>query len=192
MTESLSGRGLGFPLRLGVAGLAESTGVTRIEESIRTILGTGYGERVMRPRFGCNLKSLAFAPNNDATANLARYYVTEGLTRWEPRIASREVLRSAPDRPSPLRSARAVVPFRLATAQRLAALGIDLGSGDSCGGSPRGRVALLGAERARETRDLGLKRRFEHLALLVVQPIGLPHRRHQGTRDRAIRQLAQA
>jgi phage baseplate assembly protein W len=60
--------------------------VTRIEESILTILGTGYGERVMRPRFGCNLKSLAFAPNNDATANLARYYVTEGLTRWEPRI----------------------------------------------------------------------------------------------------------
>lgn len=86
MTEILSGRGLGFPLRLGVAGLAESTGVTRIEESIRTILGTGYGERVMRPRFGCNLKSLAFAPNTDATANLARYYVTEGLTRWEPRI----------------------------------------------------------------------------------------------------------
>lgn len=86
MTESFSGRGLGFPLRLGVAGLAESAGVTRIEESIRTILGTGYGDRVMRPRFGCNLKSLAFAPNTDATANLARYYVTEGLTRWEPRI----------------------------------------------------------------------------------------------------------
>lgn len=40
----------------------------------------------MRPQFGCNLKSLVFAPNDSATANLARYYVTEGLTRWEPRI----------------------------------------------------------------------------------------------------------
>jgi hypothetical protein len=80
------GRGLGHPLRLGVAGLGQSAGVAKVEESIRIILGTGYGERVMRPRFGCNLKSLAFAPNDDSTANLARYYVTEGLARWEPRI----------------------------------------------------------------------------------------------------------
>lgn len=50
------------------------------------ILGTQYGERVMRPRFGCNLKSLVFSPNNTATANLARYYVEEGLRQWEPRI----------------------------------------------------------------------------------------------------------
>jgi hypothetical protein len=80
------GRGLSHPLRLGVAGLGQSAGVAKVEESIRVILGTGYGERVMRPRFGCNLKSLAFAPNDDSTANLARYYVTEGLARWEPRI----------------------------------------------------------------------------------------------------------
>ena len=86
MSETFYGRGLGFPLRLGVTGLDESAGVAQVEESIRIILGTQYGERVMRPRFGCNLKSLAFAPNTDATANLARYYVTEGLTRWEPRI----------------------------------------------------------------------------------------------------------
>ncbi len=86
MSTEFYGRGLGHPLRLGVAGLGQSAGVAKVEESIRIILGTGYGERVMRPRFGCNLKSLAFAPNDDSTANLARYYVTEGLARWEPRI----------------------------------------------------------------------------------------------------------
>jgi uncharacterized protein len=86
MDPEFYGRGLSFPLRLGVAGLGSSVGVAKVEESIRVILGTGYGERVMRPRFGCNLKSLAFAPNTDATANLARFYVTEGLARWEPRI----------------------------------------------------------------------------------------------------------
>ncbi|MGV9385754.1 GPW/gp25 family protein [Nonomuraea sp. NPDC003707] len=86
MTEPFPGRGLAFPVRLGVAGLAESTGAAKIEESIRIILGTQHGERVMRPRFGCNLKSLAFAPNNRSTADLARYYVTEGLAQWEPRI----------------------------------------------------------------------------------------------------------
>jgi hypothetical protein len=86
MDPEFYGRGLSFPLQLGVAGLGSSAGVAKVEESIRLILGTGYGERVMRPRFGCNLKSLIFAPNTDATANLARFYVTEGLTRWEPRI----------------------------------------------------------------------------------------------------------
>jgi phage baseplate assembly protein W len=77
---------MSFPLQLGVAGIRESASVQKVEESIRIILGTQYGERVMRPRFGCNLKSLAFAPNNASTANLARYYVEEGLAQWEPRI----------------------------------------------------------------------------------------------------------
>jgi phage baseplate assembly protein W len=87
------GRGLSYPLRLGPAGgLAESAGVAKVEESIRIILGTQYGERVMRPTFGCNLKALAFAPNNTATAHLARYYVEEGLRRWEPRIDVIDVL----------------------------------------------------------------------------------------------------
>jgi uncharacterized protein len=91
MDPEFYGRGLSFPLQLGVAGLSSSAGAAKVEESIRIILGTGYGERVMRPRFGCNLKSLVFAPNTDATANLARFYVTEGLTRWEPRIEVVEV-----------------------------------------------------------------------------------------------------
>jgi uncharacterized protein len=85
-SDDFYGRGLSFPLQLGVAGLGQTAGVAKVEESIRIILGTGYGERLMRPTFGCNLKALTFAPNNDATANLARYYVVAGLSRWEPRI----------------------------------------------------------------------------------------------------------
>ena len=80
------GRGLSTPLRLGTEGLAQAAGVAKVEQSIRVVLGTAHGERVMRPRFGCRLRSLAFAPNTVATANLARYYVLEGLERWEPRI----------------------------------------------------------------------------------------------------------
>src|SRR5690242_7508820 len=92
MAEEVLGRGLAFPLRVGATGLAESAGVGRVEESIRIILGTQYGERVMRPRFGANLKSLLFAPNNATTASLASYYVTEALARWEPRIDLLDVL----------------------------------------------------------------------------------------------------
>jgi phage baseplate assembly protein W len=87
MPSDLFGRGASFPLRIGArGGIRESAGVQKIEESIRIILGTQFGERVMRPDFGCNLRSLAFAPNNSTTAALARHYVLDGLTKWEPRI----------------------------------------------------------------------------------------------------------
>jgi phage baseplate assembly protein W len=86
MNAEFYGRGIGYPLQVGVAGIRESAGEQKVEESIRVILGTQYGERVMRPRFGSNLRSLAFAPNDVSTANLARYYVQEGLAASEPRI----------------------------------------------------------------------------------------------------------
>ena len=93
MSIDFYGSGITYPMQPGTSGgIRESKGVQKIEESIRIILGTQYGERLMRPRFGSNLKSLVFAPNNAATANLARYYVEEGLRQWEPRIDVFEVL----------------------------------------------------------------------------------------------------
>jgi uncharacterized protein len=86
MSSELTGRGLTFPLQLGISGFAESTGAEKVSQSIRIILATLPGQRVMRPQFGCRLATLAFAPNTTATADLARYYVTDALTRWEPRI----------------------------------------------------------------------------------------------------------
>jgi uncharacterized protein len=91
MTDEIYGRGLSHPLQLDLTGLSVSSGARKVEESIRLILGTQYGERLMRPTFGSNLRTLAFAPNNSSTANLARYYVAEGLARWEPRIEVLEV-----------------------------------------------------------------------------------------------------
>ena len=82
-----------WPFRSGGRhGLAETAGVARVEDSIRIILGTQHGERVMRPQFGANLKGLVFAPNNSTTASLASYYVSDALTRWEPRIDVLDVL----------------------------------------------------------------------------------------------------
>ncbi len=87
VNPDILGRGFAFPLRPDARGAIQSSRATqKVQESIRIILDTQYGERVMRPTFGCNLRSLAFAPNNASTANLARHYVEEGLTRWEPRI----------------------------------------------------------------------------------------------------------
>jgi phage baseplate assembly protein W len=85
--DEFFGAGLSHPLRIGGSGgFAQSAGPEKVEESIRIILGTQHGERMMRPRFGCNLRSLAFAPNDRTTAHLAQFYVEEGLREWEPRI----------------------------------------------------------------------------------------------------------
>jgi phage baseplate assembly protein W len=86
------GRGASFPLQIGTTGgLRESANLEKIEESIRIILATQYGERVMRPDFGCNLRSLVFAVNNSSTKALARHYVIDGLKQWEPRIDVEDV-----------------------------------------------------------------------------------------------------
>lgn len=81
------GTGFAYPMAINArGGVQQSSGLEKVREAILILLGTLYGERLMRPTFGCNLKSLAFEPNNLATANLAKHYVTQGLTDNEPRI----------------------------------------------------------------------------------------------------------
>ena len=81
------GQGLAFPLQVNQRGeIALVRGETDIEQSIRIILETSPGERVMRPEFGCRDKELLFAPRDSNTAGLMAYHVRRALRRWEPRI----------------------------------------------------------------------------------------------------------
>ena len=81
------GSGWRFPLGPDArGGIAMSRGAQDVEESIQLILETPIGERRMRPRFGCGIHDLVFAPNNPATHGLMAYYVAEALALWEPRI----------------------------------------------------------------------------------------------------------
>jgi phage baseplate assembly protein W len=85
--QEIIGTGWAFPLRVdGRGGIAMAKGDTDIEQAIRIILGTAKGERRMRPTFGCSIHDLVFAPNDESTWGLARYYVEEALEMWEPRI----------------------------------------------------------------------------------------------------------
>ena len=93
METDFLGKGFAFPLQINSrGGIQESRYAQKVREAILTVLETQHGERLMRPTFGCNLKSLVFAPNNTATANLARHYVEEGLSAWEPRIDLEEII----------------------------------------------------------------------------------------------------
>jgi phage baseplate assembly protein W len=66
-----------------------------IQQSIRIILYTAKGERVMRPNFGCGLHELVFAPNDAATHGMAEHHVDEALRLWEPRIEVLQVKATA-------------------------------------------------------------------------------------------------
>lgn len=87
MSREFLGQGLAFPLQVNQRGeVALAKGPIDIEQSIRIILGTYPGERVMRPEFGCRAKELLFAPLNTSTLRLMEYHVRRALRRWEPRI----------------------------------------------------------------------------------------------------------
>jgi phage baseplate assembly protein W len=88
MAEEFVGTGVAFPVRTDASGsLALVSGETEIRESIRLILGTAFGERPMRPEFGCGIHDLVFAPSDARTA----YEVRQSIERWEPRIALHDV-----------------------------------------------------------------------------------------------------
>lgn len=86
------GQGLAFPLQVNPRGEIALVGGERdIEQSIRIVLETMPGERVMRPDFGCRMWELVFAPRDPTTEGLLIHYVEQALARWEPRIEVSEV-----------------------------------------------------------------------------------------------------
>jgi len=93
MAEAFIGQGLSFPLKTTASGsIALVSADQELRESIRLILGTAYGERPMRPEFGCGIHDLVFAPANSTTAGQAGYEVRRSLLRWEPRIDVEDVV----------------------------------------------------------------------------------------------------
>lgn len=86
------GRGLTFPLRVDTTGaMALTNGAAELDSSLRMVLMTAPGERVMRPAFGCRIWELLFEPINATTAGLMVEAVKEAVGRWEPRITLDDV-----------------------------------------------------------------------------------------------------
>ncbi|HVL99038.1 MAG TPA: GPW/gp25 family protein [Egibacteraceae bacterium] len=98
MSEAFIGQGWAFPVRVGSSGSIELSAREReIEEAMRLIIGTAYGERPMRPEFGCAIHDYVFAPADATTAGRISYEVRASLQRWEPRIDVHDVTVSLDD-----------------------------------------------------------------------------------------------
>lgn len=87
MTSAIVGCGWVFPPQVNRQGsLALTDEKSEIDQSIRMILETAPGERVMRPTFGCRLHELVFAPANAQTFAQAVRHVEDAIGQWEPRV----------------------------------------------------------------------------------------------------------
>ncbi len=119
------GQGPAFPPRIGADGrFAWSAGEDNIRESIRLILLTEPGERLMREEFGCGLRRFLFEPNTVVTRMHIRDAILRGLTRWEPRITLEDVIVDTDSEAST--EVRVSILFRLVATQEPGRFGLSL------------------------------------------------------------------
>lgn len=92
--KAFLGRGWAMPvtldLRTGRVAFVEYE--DDIRESIRIVLETAPGERVMRPNFGCGIHDLVYANLDTTTIQRVRSLVEEALRRCEARIEVLKVM----------------------------------------------------------------------------------------------------
>ena len=95
-----------------------------VRQSIKIILQTRPGERLMRPHFGGGLESFLHEPNTLATRRKISNLITESLERWEPRILLDRVdvweTEERPDR------VRVEIVYRLRRTAQVQQMGITL------------------------------------------------------------------
>jgi phage baseplate assembly protein W len=71
------------------------SGLAHLTQSIRDILTTPVGSRVMRRDYGSDLFSLTDAPMNRETLMKIYAATADALQKWEPRFSLQQVLASS-------------------------------------------------------------------------------------------------
>jgi phage baseplate assembly protein W len=101
VSDAILGRGWAFPIRPDATGrLGYSEADDNVESSLRVLLQTALGERVMRPTFGCGASDLVFAPGSQASLGQLETAVREAVRDWEPRVILDDV-QAEPDPQQP-------------------------------------------------------------------------------------------
>ena len=87
MSGAFTGKGWKFPLLPDAGGgLGYLAGQENVQQSLRILLLTALGERVMRPTFGCRAPRLVFAPGSVQYLQLLETSIREAVRDWEPRV----------------------------------------------------------------------------------------------------------
>jgi uncharacterized protein len=92
MSSKIIGTGWRFPiLPDATGGLSYVDGDQNVEQSLKILLLTALGQRVMRPDFGSQAPRMVFAPGSVQYLGLLENSIREAVRDWEPRIDLEEV-----------------------------------------------------------------------------------------------------
>lgn len=97
--ESFLGTGWAFPpefdKRSGTVELVRDA--EDIEQSLKILLSTSLGERVMQPSYGCNLRDYQFEPVSNTFLGFLKDMVERAILFFEPRILVENISITQPD-----------------------------------------------------------------------------------------------
>jgi phage baseplate assembly protein W len=95
INKDIIGIGWSFPptfIKGGDTGdLVLTDGKEDIDNSLHILLNTAFGERVMRPEYGCDLRRFLFDPVNANMQAYLKKIVEEAILYFEPRIRPEDV-----------------------------------------------------------------------------------------------------
>lgn len=87
MANEFVGRGWRFPILPDETGsLGFCDGQPNVEQSLKVLLLTALGERVMRPTFGTEAPRLVFAPGSQQYLRLLEQSIRAAVRDFEPRV----------------------------------------------------------------------------------------------------------
>jgi uncharacterized protein len=94
MNNDFLGRGWDFPPTFNpyTHSVAMLSGVADIHSSLRILIETITGERVMQPRYGINFRPYLFENLDVTTISLMETIVRDAITVHEPRIIPKELV----------------------------------------------------------------------------------------------------
>ena len=97
--QAFLGTGWSFPPSFSVeTGSVDMVSAeTDINQSLYILLSTSLGERVMQPKFGCNLVDYQFESVNNGFLSFLRDLVDQALLYHEPRIIVEDITITPPD-----------------------------------------------------------------------------------------------
>jgi uncharacterized protein len=93
------GRGWSFPIRIDprTRGVQMVTGEEDIRESLRILINTRPGERVMQPTFGCAIWNTVFEIMSQQTVTQIQEMIRRAVLFFEPRIDLENIIVTVDD-----------------------------------------------------------------------------------------------
>ncbi len=92
LNDSFLGRGWNFPPTfIKGLGVEMLDGEDDIQSSLKILLSTRIGERIMEPEFGCNTNAMIFEIMNTGFQTFMQKQIQEAILLYEPRIDLKNV-----------------------------------------------------------------------------------------------------